>query len=89
MSLGGSTLVATPPLARQSVSTTSSHTSAAWTPEALLEAPKVDIIENIIAALANLIPIIKVIEPHPLNPWTEEELLAATGLNPGAPTNPL
>jgi hypothetical protein len=41
---------------------------ATWTPEALLEAPEVDVIKNIIAALANLIPIIKVIELHPLNP---------------------
>jgi hypothetical protein len=49
----------------------------------------VDIIENVIAALTNLVPVIEVIEPYPLNPWTEEELLAATELNPGAPADPL
>jgi hypothetical protein len=63
--------------------------SAAWTSQELPEAPKVDVINNVIAALANLVPVIEVVELHPLNPWTEEELLAATGLNPGAPANPL
>jgi hypothetical protein len=48
----------------------------------------VDVIDNIIAALTNLVPIIEVVELHPLNPWTEEELLAVTGLNPSAPANP-
>jgi hypothetical protein len=63
--------------------------SAAWTPQDLPEASEVDIINNIITALTNLVPIIEVIKLHLLNPWTKEELLAATGLNPGASANPL
>jgi hypothetical protein len=67
-SLGGTTLVTTLSLARQSLGTASTHMSAAWMPQELQEAPKVDVINNIIATLINLVPIIKVVKLHPLNP---------------------